>query len=243
MMKTPDATDLLHVWESGVGQSPAMRACLLMTTVLPEHERSTLTQWTIGQRDRLLLDLRNALFGPEVQCLTACVGCGESIELDFHLDDIRVPHGKPGHPYHAAAESFEVQFRLPDISDLLALEGRGPEHAERQLLSRCVLKARTKGGDVELDELPPAVMSAVNQGMSEADPQAEIVLKVSCPACSDVSPAPFDIVAHLWAELEEWAKRLFREVHALADAYGWSEGDILRMSPVRRRTYLDLIGC
>jgi len=78
--------------------------------------------------------------------------------------------------------------------------------------------------------------------MSEADPQAEILLEVSCPACSYVSPAPFDIVPHLWAELDAWAKRMLREVHSLAVVYGWSEAEILRMSAARRRIYLDLTG-
>jgi hypothetical protein len=57
-----------------------------------------------------------------------------------------------------------------------------------------------------------------------------------------VSPAPFDIVSHLWTELDAWARRMLREVHALAATYGWSEAEILRMSATRRRAYLDLIG-
>jgi hypothetical protein len=31
-------------------------------------------------------------------------------------------------------------------------------------------------------------------------------------------------------------------VHLLASAYGWSEGDILSMSPVRRQFYLEISG-
>lgn len=241
-MKTPDTTELLQVWEQGVGKLPALRALLLMTAASPESDSNALARWNIGQRDCLLLNLRGALFGPEVHCLTDCTHCGEPIELDFHIDDIRVPHGEPGHSYQTEADGYEVRFRLPDSSDLLALEGELPGQAERQLLVRCVQDARTKEGYVEVTTLPDTVVAAVSQGMSDADPQAEVLLELSCPQCSSVSTAPFDIVSHLWAELDAWARRMLWEVHALAFAYGWREAEILQMSAVRRRTYLDLIG-
>jgi hypothetical protein len=241
-MRTPDTTELLRVWEQGAGKPAAIRALMLMTAVFPESDGGALARWNIGRRDRLLLNLRDALFGPDIHCLTDCTRCGEPIELDFRIDDIRVPHGEPGRAYHTAADGYEVRFRLPDSTDLLALEGELPVQAERQLLARCVVDAWTKEGDVEAIALPDAVLSAVSREMSEADPQAEILLEVFCPACSSVSPAPFDIVSHLWAELDAWSRRMLREVHALALVYGWSEAEILRMSPARRHTYLDLIG-
>lgn len=241
MMKVPDTTELLHLWEQGAGKPATVRALLLMRAVSPETDSGTLAHWNIGWRDRQLLNLRDALFGPEIHCLTDCTRCGEPIELDFRSDDIRVPHGEPGRAYRAVADGYEVQFRLPDSADLLALEGGLTVPAELQLLARCVIGARTQAGDVEVATLPDTVLSAVSQGMSEADPQAEVVLEVSCPACSSVSPAPFDIVSHLWTELDAWARRMLREVHALAMVYGWSEADILRMSTTRRRAYLDLI--
>ena len=241
-MSTPSTTDLMHAWEYGAGKPAAARALLLMKAVSSENDIRELAQWNVGQRDRLLLNLRDTLFGPEIHCLTNCARCGEPIELDFSIDDIRVPHGEAGRSYHAAADGYEVQFRLPDSTDLLALKDELPAQAERQLLARCVLDARAEEGEVMATELPEPVFSAVSQRMSEADPQAEILLEVSCPACSCVSPALFDIVSHLWAELDAWARRMLREVHALAVAYGWSETEILHMSAARRRAYLDLIG-
>lgn len=240
-MRTPDATELLRVWEQGAGRTPTVRALLLLTAIAPDNDSEALAHWNIGQRDRLLLNLRDALFGPEIHCLTDCTRCGEAIELDFRIEDIRVPHGEAGRPYHAAANGYEVQFRLPDSTDLLALEGEFPAQAERRLLERCVLGARTRNGDVAVATLPDEILSAVSQGMSEADPQAEVLLEVACPACSSVSPAPFDIVSHLWTEIDAWARRILREVHTLALVYGWSEAEILRMSTTRRRAYLDLI--
>jgi hypothetical protein len=50
----------------------------------------------------------------------------------------------------------------------------------------------------------------------------------------------FDVVSYLWGEIEDWAERLLRDVHSLAAAYGWSERDIVGMSALRRRLYLEL---
>ncbi len=241
-MRTPQSNELLQVWERGAGQPASIRALLLMEAVSREHDSDALARWSIGQRDRLLLDLRVALFGPEVHCVTDCAHCGEPIELDFRTADICVPYGEPDRSYHAAADGYQVQFRLPDTNDLLSIEGALPEQAEQRLLERCILGASTKEGEVGAATLPEPVLTAVSQGMGEVDPQAEVLLDVSCPACSAISPALFDIVSHLWIELDAWARRTLQQVHTLAMAYGWSEAEILRLSTVRQRAYLDLIG-
>jgi hypothetical protein len=78
--------------------------------------------------------------------------------------------------------------------------------------------------------------------MAEADPQADVQLALSCPDCGHSWLAAFDIVSYFWSEVNSWAQRLLGEVHTLASFYGWSERDILAMSPVRRHIYLDMIG-
>ena len=51
-----------------------------------------------------------------------------------------------------------------------------------------------------------------------------------------------DIRAVLWAEVEAWANELLHDVHALASAYGWSESDVVRLSPWRREWYRQAVG-
>ena len=62
-----------------------------------------------------------------------------------------------------------------------------------------------------------------------------------CPACGHAWSATLDIVAYLWDELDDWAQDLLAEVHVPARHYAWSERDILALTPVRRRFYLDLL--
>ena len=50
----------------------------------------------------------------------------------------------------------------------------------------------------------------------------------------------FDVAAFLWAAVERWALLTLRDVHQLALAYGWGEGDVLALSPLRRQLYLEM---
>ena len=77
--------------------------------------------------------------------------------------------------------------------------------------------------------------------MAQADPQADVQLALSCPACSHQWQSVFDIVSFFWSEMNAWAYRILREVHILASAYGWREADILAMSPYRRQLYLKMV--
>ena len=64
---------------------------------------------------------------------------------------------------------------------------------------------------------------------------------LNCPTCGNQWQLFFDIAAFLWLKIEMQARRLLREVHTLARAYGWREADILALSPWRRQAYLEMI--
>jgi hypothetical protein len=83
------------------------------------------------------------------------------------------------------------------------------------------------------------VIESLIERIAERD-QAEIRIALTCPDCGYRWNELFDIVSFFWTEIDAWARRLLREVHVLASAYGWNEHDILSLSPVRRQIYLAL---
>jgi hypothetical protein len=93
-----------------------------------------------------------------------------------------------------------------------------------------------------LDQLPQDVMQELVDEMARADPLADIQFMLACPFCGRKWQAVFDIVSVLWSEIDTWAHRTLRDVHTLALSYGWSESDILALSPSRRQIYLDMVG-
>jgi hypothetical protein len=104
-----------------------------------------------------------------------------------------------------------------------------------------VLVAECKGHALDVSALPDDIRHRLDDAMAKSDPLADLHLALRCPACSHAWSATLDIVDYLWGELDDWAQDLLSEVHQIARAYAWSEHDILTMSPLRRRYYLDLL--
>lgn len=230
-MNVPQASALMEAWSRGASRSPTQRALLLFGLALPAAGADELQHFSIGYRDAWLLSLRETLFGSAIACLARCPDCDEEISVDFAVADIRTSYAEPGAIVTLPTEAGDVRLRLPDSADLIAIEGESDAgEAARRLLERCLLGDATAG---------ESLFESASHALGEADPQAELSLRIDCPACGSRTDAPFDIAAHFWSDLDEWAGAQLRDVDRLARRYGWSEAEILAMSPARRRLYLD----
>jgi hypothetical protein len=107
--------------------------------------------------------------------------------------------------------------------------------AVRLLLKRC-----HTGENLPKNVWSDEEIEAVGQSMSAADPLAEILLSFDCPSCGAHFEESLDLPSFLWSEIECCAKRLLFEVHTLASAYGWSQAEVLSLSPARRKCYLNM---
>lgn len=232
--------ETLLVWESGLEQHPIDRALTVLGAALPGDAKNDLAAMSIGQRDGHLLDVREANFGAGASGVAECPGCGELLEWTLDLDEIRTTDDdRTGETGDLTVDGYELSYRLPDSTDLAAVIGGDVAGGRDVLLRRCVLEARMDGARVDPASLPEAVALGLAAEMEARDPQAETLLDFACPACGSRWQAIFDIPAFLWAEIQARARRLLGEVVDLAHAYGWSEADILAMSPARRRLYLE----
>jgi hypothetical protein len=236
-MRTPTAVEFLDAWERGFDAGQVARGLELLAIARPDVAREQLADLSIGARDAALLSLREAAFGPDMTALVRCPSCGESNELHFTTADLRV-ETPPGPPLTLQHGGREVQLRLLTSRDLAAAEAANDlDERRRILLARCVVSAH---GDAS-GQLPAAVAEAAVARVAAADAQADVQLGVSCAECGHAWRAPFDIVSFLWTELTAWAERTLREVHVLASHYGWTEREILALSPLRRRHYLGMV--
>jgi hypothetical protein len=254
-MHALSASQLLGVWERALRRPHAERALALLAPACPEMSLQELARLSVGRRDSLLLTLREWTFGPRLSCRAPCERCGEPLELGFEVSDIRAARDASGDAdaLTLSVDDYEVTFRLPNSQDLsavaAAVRGEGGKgggdlsDARQSLLARCVLRVVERGEEkAEGVSLPERVREALEERMAEADPQSDVQLALSCPACGHRWSAAFDIVSYFWSEINAWAGRTLREVHTLASAYGWREEDILAMSPWRRHAYLEMVG-
>jgi len=232
---------VLSAWERGFHQRPFERALTLLSIASPPGSERGWTTVSVGQRDARLIDLREALFGPQLEAVTSCPGCSSPLELSFETKDVRVPvEPEPHQRFQVSIDGYDVWFRLPTSTDLLEVASQPLGDARQHLLSLCIESAHN--ATLDRRELPPEIQERVIERMAEQDPQANVEVAVTCPSCDHRWSIPFDIASHFWSDVDDWARRLVGEVHVIARAYGWSERDILAMSPRRRRLYLDRIG-
>jgi hypothetical protein len=244
-MRALSSAELLHLWERGLEQTPVDRALALLGTACQDCPEEDLAQYSVGQRDARLLALREQTFGPEIHAVGRCARCGQELELRFQVNEVRVdPKEEPtSHPMTLTDGGYSVKFRLPNSHDLreaLAAQN-GMAEALQLLLRRCLLESWFGEAEVGAWQLPDSVVAAISERMAEADPQAEVELTLACPDCRHEWQERFEIESFFWAEIHAWAGRTLREVHQLASAYGWSEAEVLAVSPVRRSLYLNLI--
>jgi hypothetical protein len=233
--------EVLRVWESGTGEHPIDRALTVLAAALPDTGSSELAAMSVGTRDGHLMDVREANFGSMVSGVAECPECGELLQWDLDLDDVRSTSSNHEEGTNRlVVDGLELLYRLPDSTDLAAVAlGGDVAHGRATLLHRCVLEARKEGVRVEVHSLPEVVVSALAAEMEANDPQAETLLDFECPECGLRWQALFDVMTFLWTELQARARNLLNDVRDLARAYGWSEKDILGMSAVRRRYYLE----
>jgi hypothetical protein len=210
----------------------------------------TVRSLTVGDREALLLHLRHLTLGDHMQGVVDCPtsDCGEKMDLDLKVSDLLLP---PYEDYRRSYEAavadngsdYRVRFRLPtgaDQEDVAVVARTDSEAAGELLLYRCVESVTGEDGE-PVETLPPAVADRISDVMSELDPQAELTLSLTCPACERAFLAPFDTASYLFRELDGRVMRLYREVHLLAFYYHWSEAEIIDMPDRKRRLYLELL--
>jgi hypothetical protein len=232
-MRVLSSSELLDLWERGVGLHPLDRGLTTLSVADPSASDSV-ADWPLGRRNRALLELHASWFGPQLQGWTACPECGEKVE--FEVDTRQLAGAAQGEQPHDCVTVAEHAFRLPTSRDLAQTAGAGDvESSAVALLGRCRI------GGPENPEWTDDLLEAVGESLASADPLAEMRLALNCPTCRREWNDALDIACFVWAEVEARARRVLWEVHSLASAYGWSESETLAVGAARRAIYLEMV--
>lgn len=231
---------LLAMWERGRRLAPSGRSRAMLQML--GFEDPEVGRLTVGQRDSVLMDMRARVFGGSVASVADCPACSNRMDITFDLQDVRTSLlGDPASTVDVEHDGYAVRARPPSLDDLLWLEQTTFDVDPRTvLLERCIITAHRDEELVHPSQLPMEVVDRISGALSNADPQADVQLALTCAACSHAWTALFDIVSFFWQELETLVWRLARDVDALAARYGWSEAEILAMNADRRALYLEV---
>lgn len=219
------AAGILTLWERVADLSPPLRALALAEAAGGEPE--VLRDRPVGETHAWLLRLRESWLGSRMEATVCCPGCGERAELALDTAELRALGD-------ARAPLRQAGARPPTPADLAAASVSADP--ERELRQRCL------GALLTGEQEPSAALVAeVEEALSRADPIAEVVVRLRCPACGTAYDADVDLAAHVAAELDALAQRLLHEVDVLARAYGWTEHEVLALPAARRAAYLRLV--
>lgn len=235
---------LLRLWEVGSAQHPLDRALTILTVSETNQTRAELARLPSGRRDERLLVIYERTFGSQLAGQGRCPQCNEEIEFTLNAGDLlaAATAGDGTQPLIAASAGYEVTYRLPNSFDLATVARLSDvAEARQRLLQECIVQATYEGVTITPERIPEAIIDLVIEQIAAHDPLAVIELNLICPACGCQWSLLFDIVAFLWGKIEAQAQRLLREVHTLAQAYGWREADILALNPARRQAYLEMV--
>lgn len=240
-MRALAGVELLEAAEICRDGHPIDAALFLAWRADPALDADTVAGLDIGRRDRLLLDMRAATFGPRLDLAAACPACAESLDVGLSTQALAI-EGPDDATFEALSliELDGARFRLrpADSRDLAAVASLDdPEEARRVLALRCLEPL----DPVEPEILGDRLVDLVAERMAALDPQADLFAALDCPDCGHAWEAPIDIGLVLINEIETAADRLLADIHDLAHAYHWSEAEILALPTHRRRTYLQLV--
>jgi hypothetical protein len=243
-MRCLSASELVEVWERCLDQHPVERALTLLGACSGEGW-DDLAALAIGERDARLLAVFERLFGPVLNAFVECPRCAERLEYSVSTQALVLSSETPVDEEGLTLKSGEwtMSLRLPNSVDL-SVASRCPDvsTARRLLVERCVVQASQGERQWPVRALPDSALEQAAARLTHLDPQADMVIDLECAACGNHWQAVLDIESFLWVKIGSLAKRLLREVHVLARAYGWRESEILGLSAARRQFYLEMVG-
>ena len=243
-MRALSSEGIIIVWERGQGLASVDQALVILTLACPDRSRDELAALSIGRRDALLLDVREQTIGQSLEGFADCPRCSAQLEFKTRVSDLRAEAESDVEQkeFKMRESGFRLRFRLPDSRDLAAVAGcENVEAASSLIARRCVIEAALDGRPVAFEKLTEKILEKLASRMSECDPQSDVNLSLVCSACGNQWHVIFDIASFFMEEINTLARRLLRETHLLARAYGWRESDILAMSARRRAFYLEIV--
>jgi hypothetical protein len=236
-LHVPATVVLLDAWESALTADPADRALHVLQSMC-DGGCDHLADRPTGDLNRLLLQARTLLFGGECDAIAECRCCGTELEATIPLPALSSAEGALCSVGETTIGDIRVSYRLPSWRDLAALADQSVDDAAGQLLARCLTSITSGQRRVELGELDPETVDAIDEAIFRADPDTLITVQLICPDCGETARLPMEPATFLWDEVDRWAVSVLSQVAELAAAFGWSEDSILAMTPGRRQMYL-----
>lgn len=194
--------------------------------------------WTLSQRLQALLAMRVASGEVKLELQSTCVQCGEAMEIGLDLRDFAAEPAAPRFNWRSD-EGVTLALRLPRGRDLqcwMRADAPAPDALAASLVEAVV--------GVPEGTQPPALaalLPALDDAFEAHDPLTALRLHTACPACAHDNTLSCDLESMLLDGFARAQSRMLDDVLQLAQAFHWSEAEILALPQWRRTHYLNQI--
>lgn len=155
----------------------------------------------LGDRDYLLLRLRQMDLGDAVHQVVRCPACSAKVDVDLLISELDVQRiALPQATYRVRLGDSELTLRLPCGHDQAAIEDlalRNPAAANTRLYARLVLDVDGAGppGEDALRDWPAAQRALLADWLQAQLPGPDLYLDLACPHCKADMSYVFDLPA------------------------------------------------
>jgi hypothetical protein len=153
----------------------------------------------IGDRDYLLLRLRQMDLGDAVHQVVRCPACAEKVDVDLLISELTVRRlAEPQVYYEVQLGGHALRVRLPTGADQAAVETlalANPAAANTRLFAQLVLDIDGQGAptEAEVREWPAALRSQLSAWLFAFLPGPDLWLELACPHCKADMSYAFDL--------------------------------------------------
>lgn len=225
----PDATQLMGLWDVLQGQAPRARVLCVAQPWIGE----AVGVQSLGMVQAAALRGHAQHFGDRISCQDRCPDCTAQLGLDLSaVELLQAQANAPSPEGKLHWQGWQVRYRLPGPQDLHNISADA-DAGRANLIQTCI--TQIEGPD---QKPPQELVTALAAQMEREDPLAAAEMALECPDCGTRWQSGFDACVTFLARIEAWARRTLWEVHQLAMRYGWSQQELLQMSPLRREAYL-----
>jgi len=160
-----------------------------------------IAQMHLGDRDYLLLRLRQQSLGDAVHQVMRCPACSKRVDVDFNISELPVRRLVDAQTqWRITLLGKDLTLRLPNGADLQAIEALAldnPAAANTKLFARLVQSV--DGGAAPSEDAvrawPLPLRAALSQWLAEHAPGPDLYLELDCPECGADISYTFDLNA------------------------------------------------